>query len=189
MKKMQQGAICEGRARGFSLFEVLIAIALLLLGATGPVALTAHSLKSLSPARNKLIATFLAQEAGELVRNIRDNNVHIIRTGGPGEWDDGFCPGGVYPCEREISCGASACSNGALVLQSYGGNFIKQSSSGFYTYASGVDTVFRRKITFKDVPLIDPSFNLEQVEYVVEVIWQDRFSPLTVRLTGYLTNW
>jgi hypothetical protein len=60
--------------RGFSLFETLVAIFILMLAVAGAMSLTQKSLSSAYYSRDQVIASFLAQDAIEYIRSIRDYN-------------------------------------------------------------------------------------------------------------------
>lgn len=62
--------------RGFSLLEVMIAIAILLVGVISILSLITSTINVNRLAQNKFIAAMLAQEGLELVHNRRDNNWH-----------------------------------------------------------------------------------------------------------------
>ncbi|OGZ07105.1 MAG: hypothetical protein A3D65_00640 [Candidatus Lloydbacteria bacterium RIFCSPHIGHO2_02_FULL_50_13] len=59
---------------GITLIETVVSIALLSFAVAGPMTLAAHSIKASSAAKNELIATHLAEEGLEVVRNLRDNS-------------------------------------------------------------------------------------------------------------------
>lgn len=59
---------------GFSLIEVLVTMLVLSFGLVGVSALMVSSIKSSQDARNQIIASELAQEGIELVKNLKDNN-------------------------------------------------------------------------------------------------------------------
>lgn len=63
-----------GRIRGFTIIESLVAVAILLLALTGPMALAERSLASAEVARQELTVLYLAQEGMEFVRSVRDSN-------------------------------------------------------------------------------------------------------------------
>ncbi|MDP3957109.1 MAG: hypothetical protein Q8Q10_01220 [bacterium] len=66
---------CKKRVfRGFSLGEVLLAAFVLTVGVLALIALMTSSLKQTLESQNAIIATELAQEGIELVRNVRDND-------------------------------------------------------------------------------------------------------------------
>jgi prepilin-type N-terminal cleavage/methylation domain-containing protein len=62
------------KQRGFTLIEVLVAISVLLLGIVGPLALANASLQAGLLSRDQITAYYLAQEAIEMVREVRDEN-------------------------------------------------------------------------------------------------------------------
>lgn len=74
--------------KGFSLLEVIIAIAVISTGVLGAVALINRTISASSAARHQLIAVNLTQEGMEVVHNIRHTN--WIRNVA---WDDGLIEG------------------------------------------------------------------------------------------------
>src|SRR3989344_4863849 len=62
------------QSAGFSLLETTIAIAILVAAIIGPMALSSQSIRSASVEKNTIMASNLAQEGLELVKNIRFNN-------------------------------------------------------------------------------------------------------------------
>lgn len=62
------------RTRGFTLIETIVAVAVLTAALTGPLVLAQRSLKATQEARNRISATYLADEGIEVVRSMRDNN-------------------------------------------------------------------------------------------------------------------
>lgn len=59
--------------QGITLIESIVSISILAVAITGPMLLASHSIKASGAARNQLIATHLAEEGLEIVRNMRDN--------------------------------------------------------------------------------------------------------------------
>ena len=104
--------------KGFTLIETLIAISILMVVMVGPLTLAQRSLSSVSLTKEKMTAYFLAQDAIEYVRSVRDGNI----LSGNG-WGDGFLidmdsclDSYCYPFTVQLSdpspCGAifSSCS-------------------------------------------------------------------------------
>lgn len=60
--------------KGFTLVETLVAISILVLALTGPLAIIAQSLKASNFSRDEITAAYLAQEPIEFIRNMRDQN-------------------------------------------------------------------------------------------------------------------
>ncbi len=64
----------QKRNIGFTLIETLVAISILTIALTGPLAIIAQALRSSYYSRDEITAYYLAQEAIEYIRNKRDAN-------------------------------------------------------------------------------------------------------------------
>lgn len=73
--KYEVGSRKYENERGFTLIETLVAVTILSVAITAPMALTAKSLATAYYARDQIIAFHLAQEAIEAIRHRRDNNI------------------------------------------------------------------------------------------------------------------
>lgn len=62
--------------RGFSLIETLVAVVVLITAIVGPLTLAQRSIHAAVYARDQVIASFLAEEAIEYIRSVRDGNEH-----------------------------------------------------------------------------------------------------------------
>jgi len=58
---------------GFTLIETLVAIAILMIAIAGPLTVANQALTSALGSRNAMIATYLAQDGMESLKNIKDN--------------------------------------------------------------------------------------------------------------------
>jgi type IV pilus modification protein PilV len=150
------------RKNGFSMIEVLISVFVLLIGIVGVTSLSISSIKTSMDSRDNSVATQLAQEGIELVRNIRDNN---LATGKPAF---SGIPAGAGNCAMSYSDSSLKC-----VSPSYPLNI---SASGFYTHAAGTATKFKRQV------ITDASL-ANQVAVTSEVIWGAAFPPLITNCT------
>lgn len=73
MKNVKRGKV--GRASGgFSILEALVAIAILIIALTGPMVFAQQSLRAARLARDQVTAFYLAQDAIEFVKHVRDEN-------------------------------------------------------------------------------------------------------------------
>ena len=69
--------------KGFTLVETLVAISLLTIAIVAPMSLTTQSLTGAFYARDQVTAFYLAQEALEAVRSVRDGNILKTALGTP----------------------------------------------------------------------------------------------------------
>ena len=67
-------------SKGQSLFEVVMALAVVTMIIVGIVALASHSIRNTTFSRNKTLASRYAQEATEWLRGQRDEDVEVFRT-------------------------------------------------------------------------------------------------------------
>lgn len=79
--------------RGFSLLEIIIAIAVLASGIAGAIALINQAVSAGVFAQKQLIAAHLAQEGMEVVHNIRHTNWIQQRENPAIQWDRGLVDG------------------------------------------------------------------------------------------------
>ena len=73
MRYLSQKTAYKSKSRGFTILETLVAISILILAITAPLVIVAQALRSSYYARDQVTAYFLAQEAVEFLRNMRDN--------------------------------------------------------------------------------------------------------------------
>lgn len=170
--------------QGFTLVETFVAIVVLVLAVTGPLTVAWRGLQSTLVSRDRLIATYLAQEAIEHVRYVRDNSV---LTGDPWMSDLGECTGGSG-CEMDVweSVGASieACDSvdGCRSLQ-------RDTSTGRYLLSGGSfsgdeQTSFVRKVQIQNTG--EPH---EKV-IAVTVTWDSGpYSNRNIKVTDRIFDW
>lgn len=157
--------------KGFTIVEVLIATFLVSVGIMGAFALIGKVAAGSSQSLSKLTASFLAREGIEITRNMRDSNLLKLNKGQGGLWTDGL----------------SSCSTGCEIdyndisFSSYTGTFLKNTGTS-YSYDSGTDTKFQRKITIT-------SLNAYTLEVAVDVFWQDRGNTQSLQAATQLFNW
>lgn len=121
--------------KGFSFLEVMITIAVLSIGILGVMVLIVSSMKSSMNSRDGIIASELAQEGIELIRNIRDNS--LINS--EDIFSVGF-PASSSNCRIDMNSTSISCNNGTNHKKLY-------FDGNFYTHnSSGTVTKFQRKI-------------------------------------------
>lgn len=169
---------------GFTLIETLIAVSVLMIAIVGPLTLAQNGISSAVYARDQITASYLAQEAIEFVRNVRDqNNLGQV----PGGWLSGLdkCVGstcGVDPNAagnlQVISC---TISNQNCLLYF-------NPSLGVYTHDSTLSAVasnFSRQVVITTP--IGGSANEALVS--VTISWQSGKIARSFTLNEHILNW
>jgi type II secretory pathway pseudopilin PulG len=153
---------------GFTLLELIVAIFLAAFTLVALLGLSNYALMSASKSKNKLTASFLAQEGIEVVRYIREKQV---------DWDSWYVslPSGNYIAQYDS--GSLAAFPGDIPL--------KINNSGFYQYNSGANTPFYRKITITK----SPGGNSNEIKVVSEVKWKSTTGWSYLVVEDRLWNW
>ncbi len=88
--------------KGFTVVEALVAVSILLLAISGTFAVAQSSLQFSSMVKNKVTAYYLAQDAIEYIRHLRDNNgLEMLENANSDVapyWLDGFAAGEGSAC-------------------------------------------------------------------------------------------
>lgn len=133
------------RTGGFSLVEAIVSITIMVFAISGPLALSAQSLRASREARAEIEATHLAEEGIEMIRNIRDNNSAQDTSANKNAWlDNIIVECSVNPCIIDVSdhsgggvwgsstlrgCDATCLSSDEIYLY-------KNTNTGFYVQKS-----------------------------------------------------
>lgn len=120
---------------GFSLIEVLITLLVLSVGIAAVSALMAGNIKTSINTKNQIIAASLAQEATELVRNLKDNNATFLTDIANGS-DYRVDYLSDYAAFRNSPAAFAGDANKKLYLNVF----------GFYSHTNATNTKFYRKI-------------------------------------------
>lgn len=122
--------------KGQVLVESIIALTVLTLGFLSLIGLLNSSIGLTKIANENYIATYLAAEGIEVVKNIIDNN----RLNPAAAWNQSL-GNGEYELEYN-----------SLNMQSYQDRFLKfNNQNNTYNYSNGVDTIFKRKIIIQNL--------------------------------------
>ena len=150
--------------KGFSIGEVMVAMFILIFGIVSAVFLTSQSVTQIGSSRNATIATLLAQEGTELVKNVRDNTVTQSDCGDGDKRCTAFDSGSGYGWPSSVGEGEGAkfkCTvdyGGDIsneILKCGGDASIEQlyinKSTYFYSHTpgGGVVSPFKRRIYIK----------------------------------------
>ena len=196
---------CSHIQEGFTLVEALIAISILMIAMASPMTMAQKSLTSSMFARDQMIASFLAQDAIEGVKNIRDQDA-LNAVSGNTNWlsnlDDCIC---ISDCDFDnVGTAVKSCDIDTTLI---GGStsFIKSFSSGIlpinavyvdsdgnqvfqrFSFSSGIPTKFKRALNIK----LDPSGdgNLNEAKVHARVFWDSAMGQKRVDITFFMYNY
>ncbi len=163
--------------KGFTLIETLVAISVLVTALVAPLTLASQSLFAAVYAKDQITGFYLAQEAIELIREKRDNNLLAIVNGGTIDWLQGISTTNnllVDVKNDTISNCSGSCFNTPL---KYDGTF--------YTYTTGTDTSFSRS-----VKVTRDANNPNEAVVVATVQWRTgTFKKRNIEIKERLYNW
>ena len=145
-----------------------MAIFILTTGTMGAFSIIQRTVTFTSVSSSQLIASYLAQEGLEIVRNLRDSN-YLQGV----SWNSGLA-GCAAGCEIDYN-------DSALLPWTDPGRFLKTGTGFPYNYSLGNDTLYKRKI------IITPGVNILNV--LVEISWQERGGSYQVVAETRLHNW
>jgi len=147
---------------GFSLIGVIVSLFIVAIGLTGIVSLSSMSLKSSTTSKMRLIASGLAQEGIEVIRDARRSNSN---------WDDWYSL--ISNGDYRVQCK----DNPPILTPVYNDNDarLKIDTNDYYQHDSGDNSPFYRKINFNKV-------SANELKLTVEIKWKIRnqWSYLTV---------
>ena len=179
---------------GFTLVETLVAIVVITFAVIGPYQIVQGVLQTAFKSRDQIMASALAQEGMEYVREVRDSNYLYNARGGGVNWLNGldgtngpncytsacvvdshyYPPTARFVAGSSItSCGNSTCASQPLYLNS--------SSYRYNQQNVGTKTKFVRKVQLTQI-------STTETLVTVTVTW-DNHGIQTVKLEEYLQNW
>ncbi|OGD68232.1 hypothetical protein A2811_01755 [Candidatus Campbellbacteria bacterium RIFCSPHIGHO2_01_FULL_34_10] len=163
---------------GFTLIETLVAISILLIAIISPLILAKEGMVSARLAKNQLVAFYLAQEAVEYVRNVRDSNL-LSGSSWLSYLED--CQSGLCYIDAQdpfFSSAINSCGTECPELKKYYPDVNQESF--LYSYESGDPSGFVRNIRIENV-----NGNAEEVSVEVEILWDRGQRSFSVRESLY----
>lgn len=159
--------------RAFTLIETLVAISVLLISLAGPLTLAVQSLNSAYYARDQITAFYLAQEAVEYVRAVRDQN---YLSGTPWLSDIDDC--------LDTSCTVNFPDFTHAVCSGTCDPVLVNEATGLYGDDTGDASVYTRVMTLETIEGVD-----SEVIIQVTVSWQTRGRDRQFTINEHLLNW
>jgi prepilin-type N-terminal cleavage/methylation domain-containing protein len=204
--RSQQSAVTQARIplrttnyglrtiRGFTLIETLVAISILTIAVVSPMALTAQALTTAYYARDQITAFYLAQEAIEDVRAVRDTQILIISQN-PGGGDlfgsipvenpgDNSHPFIIDSLQTDTTHAITECTSGACP-------FLRtDDTKTFYGYdPAWTTTRFTRTVHAQYVRNPDGTTNNDEIRVTVTVSWMSGKISRSFNLYENLYRW
>lgn len=143
--------------KAFTIIETLVAITILMIAISGPLSSSFRALTASTAARDQMTANFLAQEAIEMVRNVKDNNVVGAVQEGP--------LSGLSGCTIDSMCSVNNFISACTDFQDKDCQLFRNTTTGKYTnVVTSRPTNFYRTFYLKEV-----TFN--SAKAVVDVVW------------------
>lgn len=152
--------------QGFTLIEALVSLLVLTMGIIPAYYLSQAAQNVADSVRDNLVAANLAQEGAEVIHGIRDTNWFISQP-----FDNGLSSGS-YEVEW----------NSELPLTVYQARYLRLDTNGRYSYVSGTNTSFKRRIRITPI-------GTQEIKVVSEVTWTDRKRNRKVEVESHLFNW
>src|SRR3990172_1148250 len=144
MKKLLQPTTYNLKpSRGFTLIETLVALSIFSTSIVVLIYLTSSGVANTNTAKNKFIASYLAQEGVEMARNIRDT---AFLSGA--DWE--IFSGKLAACAPANGCTIEPATLTVPPCLDLGCPVINYDASGFYNYLTGTPSIFTRTIIATD---------------------------------------
>jgi len=154
---------------GFTLLEALVAVSILMVAVVAPMTVAQKGLSSATYSKSQMIASYLAQDAIEYIKNVRDQ----VSIRNSFDWNGLWGAGGFFElCQSPYLCKIDTnASGGAGLVQAYNnGDILSKDANGFYGF-TGTLTIFSRKIQVALSDDLDSNGNKYKALVTVTVGW------------------
>ncbi len=176
------------KTNGFTIIEVLVALALFSIALLTMFLVLSSGITNLDFAKRKITATFLAQEGIEYMRNTRDNFMFFSSIDSSKTWADFITKLDAANCTAGVGCGFNDVNGDFFVctkdthsceLGVFGGKYgYIFTNTNYFNNDSG----FSRVITVEDL-------GEDEMKVTSTVYWQQNSGPQSVSFSEHLFNW
>ncbi len=174
---------------GFTIIETLVAVAVLMIAVSGPLVVASKGLTAALYARDQVIASYLAQETMEAIKNTRDNNIYISDVSA---WLDRIVSGDTcaskgspcYVSPLASSLVGSPCSIGSCdIYYNEGAGYVYETSGATKSIFDRYYYLTKPNADGTTCVIADP-----ECEVHVVVTWNEGTVPYDVTLTSELVK-
>jgi len=169
----------KSKSSAFTLVEVLIAISILIIGILSGFILVTRALYNVAVIKDRLTASFLAQEGIELTRQIRDSNFLRILNEESISWNNGL-ETGSYIIKSNVE--GEELIQLVPITPSEAPDFLYNDALKIYNYSTGEPTTFNREIKITTI-----SNDEIRVESIMQ--WKTRTIDFDLFVEDHLYNW
>ena len=167
-------------SKGFTLVETLVAVSIFTTSILGLMSVLASGISNTNYAKNKITASYLAQEGIEYVRNMRDTYSLYSSTTGK-DWSNFKAK--LAPCNLSGECGIDDSVVPIDVKKCNQLNDCKLFfNNGSYNSSVGADSGFVRKIWMTTI-------NADEVKISSSVSWTQGSGNYSITFSENLFNW
>lgn len=182
------------KEKGLTMIELVISLFVLTVAVFGIYNAFSVMVVTTAQMSDKFIAAYLAQEGIEVIRNIRDNNWLNPSDPENPDWTEGFFSCGQTQCDWQADYDDTATLTTWSGDDETGGAKLNINEDGFYSYNTGDQTKFRRKITI--APIENDVGEIYALKVTATVFWDEKPTIFnfeksygSITAEDYLYNW
>ncbi len=181
--------------KGFTLVETLVALSIFTVSILSLLVILGGSISNTGYAKRKIIASYLAEEGVEYIRNMRDTFVLYDVINVDNGWNEfnskllsNSCQindGGCYVDDQGIDYGNQSQPMASVTLASCGTacpGLLYNSTTGKYNYASGTNSGYFRKITMIQI-------SATETKVISTVYWLQGSGVKSISFSDNLFSW
>lgn len=168
---------------GFTLIETLVAISILMIAVTSPLTIAQKGLSSAFYAKDQIIASYLAQDAIEYLRNLSDQNVELGKN-----WLTGVDGGKDIKTPCENLCNVDTFANTVTFCDDTTSDGVCDgkplyNDDGLYKQSGTSQTTFTRSVKVEETDTDTEAL------ITVKMSWFDKSKPRNFTVNTRIFNW